>query len=177
MKLPLLAALSALTLWGCSHESSNARADDRASSSATGGSGTQTDPTSTPAGASEERSWDSQEQDRTEELRVRDELEDEGTGGSGDTELNEGLAPEDDVRDDSSAVDDGTGGSGAVDDGTGGSGAVDDNASSDDAAEDNGAKLDATPDEWNKHKGLGSAPVSPSTGTPPTEGSGGASGR
>ncbi|WP_164017552.1 hypothetical protein [Pyxidicoccus trucidator] len=35
MKLPLMAALAALTLWGCSSQSANTRTDD----SATGGSG------------------------------------------------------------------------------------------------------------------------------------------
>src|SRR6478672_3877340 len=39
MKLPLMAALAALTFWGCSSQSENTRPDDTAQTSATGGSG------------------------------------------------------------------------------------------------------------------------------------------
>ncbi|RYZ43833.1 MAG: hypothetical protein EOO71_01865 [Myxococcaceae bacterium] len=162
MKLPLMAALTALLLGGCAHEGASRDV------SGTGGSGSsKSEP---PVGASDELSWDAEASPRTQAM-----LRDHGMNFYGDT-----------------APDAATGGSGqaqaSADDymcvdidkqGTGGSG--EDAADPVNAApliplvstQNPGARLDITPDAWKKNKSIGSSPASPSTGTPAVEGSGG----
>jgi hypothetical protein len=95
MKLPLMAALAALTFWGCSSQSANTRADDSASvpASATGGAGQAGASSEDPAREQAEQQQEAQEspgeaadvvdnerRDRKDAPTVYDE---EATGGSG----------------------------------------------------------------------------------------------
>ncbi|RKG90479.1 hypothetical protein [Corallococcus terminator] len=172
MKLPLMAALTALLLGGCAHEGSSRASED---ASGTGGSGSQAQRTEPPVGASDELSWDAEASPRTQAM-----LRDHGMNFYGDT------AP------DAATGGSGTSGQASADDymcvdvdkvGTGGSG----EATTDPVRaapliplvtpQNPGARLDITPDAWKKNKAIGTSPVSPSTGTPAVEGSGGASGR
>lgn len=92
------------------------------------------------------------------------EAEDTGTGGSGSAN------PDDYQCVDINTL--GTGGSGSID-----LRAVDDLAPEPGPSQNPGARLDITPPAWNRNKGIGVSPMAPTTGTPPVEGSGGASGR
>ncbi|NPD24940.1 hypothetical protein [Corallococcus exiguus] len=98
---------------------------------------------------------------------------DKATGGSGSSGV---LAPDDHSVVDPDRVDEGVGGSGSTEQGS--------NSTSDHSASakpgapnagtpgNKGAKMEVTPPAWDKNKEMGS-PVSPTTGTPPVEGSAG----
>ncbi|MBN8471841.1 hypothetical protein JYJ95_35490 [Corallococcus exiguus] len=98
---------------------------------------------------------------------------DKATGSSGSSGV---LAPDDDSVVDPDRVDEGVGGSGSTEAGS--------NSTSDHSASakpgapnagtpgNKGAKMEVTPPAWDKNKEMGS-PVSPTTGTPPVEGSAG----
>ena len=183
MKLPLMATLTALLLGGCANQAASRTAD---TPDGTGGSGSGN--TEAPAGernpfSSDEFSWDVEESPRTQAMlrahgmnpygdagaRAAAEAENAGTGGSGAA----GQASTN--PDDYECVDIdtlGTGGSGSID-----LRAVDNLAPSPAPSQNPGARLDITPPAWNRNKGIGMSPVAPTTGTPPVEGSGGASGR
>ncbi|MCY1033944.1 hypothetical protein OV207_20995 [Corallococcus sp. BB11-1] len=175
MKLPLMATLTALLLGGCAHEGASRAAED---AGGTGGSGSQAQRTEPPVGASDELSWDAEASPRTLAMLrdhgmnfYGDTAPDSATGGSGAPGQSQASPP-----DEYECVD--------VDQpGTGGSG----EAATDAVratpliplvpSQNPGARFDITPDAWKKNKGIGSSPAAPSTGTPPVEGSGGASGR
>ncbi|RKH99994.1 hypothetical protein D7Y15_38005 [Corallococcus sp. AB030] len=98
---------------------------------------------------------------------------DKATGGSGSSDV---LAPDDDSVVDPARVDEGVGGSGSTEQG---SNSTSDHSSSAKPGTPNagtpgnkGAKMEVTPPAWDKNKEMGS-PVSPTTGTPPVEGSAG----
>ncbi|NRD66166.1 hypothetical protein HRD49_30865 [Corallococcus exiguus] len=98
---------------------------------------------------------------------------DKATGGSGSSGV---LAPDGDSVVDPARVDEGVGGSGSTEQG---SNSTSDHSSSAKPGAPNagtpgnkGAKMEVTPPAWDKNKEMGS-PVSPTTGTPPVEGSAG----
>ncbi|RKG70321.1 hypothetical protein D7V80_05465 [Corallococcus sp. CA054B] len=102
---------------------------------------------------------------------------DKATGGSGTA--SEDLQSADEVDDnavDPGRVDEGVGGSGSTEQG---SNSTSDHSSSAEPGDLNsgtpgnkGAQMDVTPPAWDQNKEIGS-PVSPTTGTPPVEGSAG----
>ncbi|RKH19424.1 hypothetical protein D7X74_06760 [Corallococcus sp. CA047B] len=174
MKLPLMAALTALLLGGCAHEGASHASKE---ASGTGGSGSEAQRMEPAVGASDELSWDAEASPRTQAM-LRDhgmnfygdsdsEVAVGGSGSSGQTQAS---------SDEYECVD-------ADPVGTGGSG----ESATDPvgatpliplvAPQNPGARFDITPDAWKKNKAIGTSPVSPSTGTPAVEGSGGASGR
>jgi hypothetical protein len=102
-----------------------------------------------------------------------------GTGGSGSVSDTEDLKPADEADDNAvapSSVDEGVGGSGSTEQGS--------NSTSDHSASakpgapnsgtpgNKGAQMEVTPPAWDQNKKMGS-PVSPTTGTPPVQGSAG----
>ncbi|RKH80587.1 hypothetical protein D7Y21_31875 [Corallococcus sp. AB045] len=98
---------------------------------------------------------------------------DKATGGSGSSSV---LAPDDDSVVDPDRVDEGVGGSGSTEQG---SNSTSDHSSSAKPGTPNagtpgnkGAKMEVTPPAWDQNKQMGSS-VSPTTGTPPVEGSAG----
>ncbi|WP_147444708.1 hypothetical protein [Corallococcus sp. CA053C] len=180
MKLPLMATLTALLLGGCAHQGASGTADNP---KGTGGSGSTSQDPESGAGtrdpfSSDEFSWDVEESPRTQAMlrahgmnpygdagaKAAAEAEDTGTGGSGSAN------PDDYQCVDINTL--GTGGSGSID-----LRAVDDLAPEPGPSQNPGARLDITPPAWNRNKGIGVSPMAPTTGTPPVEGSGGASGR
>ncbi|NVJ01902.1 hypothetical protein HV824_27790 [Myxococcus sp. AM009] len=85
MKLPLMAAVAALAFWGCSSNSANTRADDRA----TGGSGTEA---TAPESVDTTSGWDDRsageaadvtENERRDRMDAPTVYDGEATGGSG----------------------------------------------------------------------------------------------
>ncbi|NOK20953.1 hypothetical protein [Corallococcus carmarthensis] len=101
---------------------------------------------------------------------------DKATGGSGSSEV---LQPADAVDDDAVApdrIDEGVGGSGSTEQG---SNSTSDHSSSAKPGTPNagtpgnkGAQMEVTPPAWDQNKKMGSS-ASPTTGTPPVEGSAG----
>ncbi|NBD08110.1 MULTISPECIES: hypothetical protein [Corallococcus] len=169
MKLPLMATLTALLLGGCAHEGTSRASEDV---SGTGGSGKQ--PREHPVGASDELSWDAEASPATQSM-----LKDHGMDFYGVT------APGGDSGASGSSKQVATGEFECVDSelvGFGGSGDVASSYGSVTATPliplvspgNPGARLDISPDAWKKNKSIGTSPVSPSTGTPAVEGSGGA---
>ncbi|WP_375757108.1 hypothetical protein [Corallococcus exercitus] len=159
MKLPLMASLTALLLGGC----------------ATQTAAVQQEPPSE-AFASDEMSWDAQESPRTQEMLRSHGMNFSGDAGAeaqasaeatGGTGIEQSSKPEDFECVDVDTL--GTGGSGSIDQRT-----VDPLAPAHSRSQAEGARLDITPEAWHRNKGMGTSPVSPSTGTPPEEGSGGA---
>ncbi|MFP2912497.1 hypothetical protein ACLESD_47260, partial [Pyxidicoccus sp. 3LFB2] len=141
MKLPLMAALAALTFWGCSSNSASTRPDDTAATSATGGSGQSSneDPARVQAEETEEaketplEASDVVDNERRDRMGAPTVYDGEATGGSGsDTTVtredgekwdvvDEPGADREPRSDDSKQEETGTGGSGAdPQDGTGG---------------------------------------------------------
>lgn len=159
MKLPFLAALSALSLWGCATEAPSTRIN--AADSCVPISPTARVAAGAAAGPSEQLYWDAKKSPATQRLFANDANENSplalGTAGSA-------MA-----------------GSGMGGSGTGGSGGVYVDLGSQvvttmPTPPNPGAKFDLTPPSWVVNKGIGRGPVSPTTGTPAAEGSGGASG-
>lgn len=138
MKLPLMAALAALTFWGCSSQSANTRADDSASArtGATGGAGSAGSSNEDPARVQAEEQEEAKESPAEAADVVDNERRDrqgaptvydgEATGGSGsDTTVTTGDGEKWDVvdepgmnreprSDDTKKEDTATGGSGAT---------------------------------------------------------------
>lgn len=148
MKLPLMAALAALAL------SSQAFAQGHADH--------ETPPLQEPS---------------TDAPQDSAERWDKATGGSGS--VNEGLPPADEATDDAVApghVDEGVGGSGSTEQGTHStdesSAAAKPRAPNSGTPGNKGAKMEVTPPAWERNKQMGSS-ASPTTGTPPVEGSAG----
>jgi hypothetical protein len=166
MKLPLMAAMTALLLGGCAHEGSS-----RAARGTTG-----TEPPPAEAFASDQFTWDATQSPRTQamlrshgmnfygQIGAEAQAHAEGTGGSGASKN-----PNDYQCVDVDTL--GTGGSGDID-----MRKVDTLAPAAAPSQSVGARLDITPEAWNRNKSIGVSPVAPSTGTPPEEGSGGAGG-
>jgi len=114
MKLPLMAALAALTFWGCSSQSANTRADDSAATSATGGGGqagsSNEDPAREQAEAREEakesplEASDVVDNERRDRMGAPTVYDGEATGGSGsDTTVTTGDGEKWDVVDEPGA--------------------------------------------------------------------------
>ncbi|GMU11345.1 hypothetical protein [Corallococcus caeni] len=148
MKLPLMAALAALAFSGQAFAQSH------------------TDHETPPA---QEPSTDAP-QDSAERW-------DKATGGSG--AASEDLKPADEADDNAvapSSVDEGVGGSGSTEQGSNStsdhSAAAEPGAPNSGTPGNKGAKMEVTPPAWDQNKQMGSS-ASPTTGTPPVEGSAG----
>lgn len=147
MKLPLMAALAGLALSGTAFAQSH------------------TDHETPPL------------EPTTDAPRDSSERWDKATGGSGSA--NEDLQPVDEAADNALApdsVDEGVGGSGSTEQGTNSTGdhssAAKPRAPNSGTPGNKGAKMEVTPPAWDKNKEMGSS-ASPTTGTPPVEGSAG----
>jgi hypothetical protein len=159
MKLPLMASMTALLLGGCATQTTSVPQESPAK-----------------AFASDEMSWDSEESPRTQEMLRAHGMNfygDVGAEAQADAEATGGTGIERSSKEEDFACVDinevGTGGSGSID-----MRDVDNLAPEAVPSQNPGARLDITPEAWNRNKGIGTSPVSPSTGTPPAEGSGGA---
>ncbi|WP_223645095.1 hypothetical protein [Corallococcus sp. EGB] len=144
MKLPLMAALAALALSGQAFAQSHTDHE--------------TPPLQDPS---------------TDAPRDSAERWDKATGGSGSSGV---LAPDDDSLLTPEHVDEGVGGSGSTEQGTNSTGensaAAKPRAPNSGTPGNKGAKMEVTPPAWDKNKDIGSS-ASPTTGTPPVEGSAG----
>ncbi|MBU8894145.1 hypothetical protein DRW03_12565 [Corallococcus sp. H22C18031201] len=180
MKPSLLPALAVLALSACAHQSPSERARSHADAEAEAKAGQGIPPPDTASaeavangeGSSEEKSWDPVEEPRTQSmLRAHGLNFYEGygeyydTGGATQREGNARLSSRGAVIQE-----------GCVEVGTGGAGAVQGAASGLPSPRNYGARFDPSPQVWKANKGIGTSPAVPSTGTPPEEGSGGASG-
>ncbi|MFP2929560.1 hypothetical protein ACLESO_31050 [Pyxidicoccus sp. 3LG] len=129
MKLPLMAAVAALTFFGCSSQSANTRADDSAATGGAGMSGSsedaareqveeQNEATESPGEAADV--VDNERRDRGGAPTVYD---GEATGGSGsDTTVTTPDGEKWDVQEEPNLDSEPDQGQGSMDDGTGGSG-------------------------------------------------------
>ena len=162
MKLPLMAAWATLSLWGSAFASPSSQTGDDTAA--------QGSPEATPA--PQTRGAPQVNEDAPSWLRPgASGQRGTGTGGSGF----EGDTPAPVIT-----GEEGMGGSGGSEQGT--------NSSTDFVSAppgtslsgtrgNEGAHFDITPDSWDRNKTIGTDRARPTTGTPPVEGSGGASGR